>query len=51
MLVNTMVPIFHALNLLHILKKEKAKIKLMNFSQKYMGSVFFGPPVVLSVAI
>ena len=23
-------------------KKEKARIKFMNFSQKYMGSVFFG---------
>ena len=38
-----MVPIFHAQYLLHILKKkEKAKIKFMNFSKKYMGSVFFG---------
>ena len=43
MLVNTMVPIFHARNLLHVLKKkkEKARIKFMNFSQKYMGSVLF----------
>ena len=40
--MNTMVPIFHAQNLLHILKKEKARIKSMNFIQKYMGSVFFG---------
>ena len=52
MLVNTMVPIFHAQNLLHILKKKKrkARIKFMNFSQKYMGSVFFlggGRPVFL----
>ena len=38
--MNTLVLIFHAQNLLHILKKkEKARIKLMNFSQKYMGSV------------
>ena len=43
MLVNTMVPIFHAQNLLHILKKKKkARIKFMNFSQKYMGSVYWG---------
>ena len=26
-------------------KKEKAGIKFMNFSQKYMGSVFLGHPV------
>ena len=46
MLVNIMVPIFHAQNLLHILKKEKARIKFMNFSQKYMGTVFsLGHPV------
>ena len=32
-LVNTMVPSFHALNLLHIQKKKKARIKFMNFSQ------------------
>ena len=46
--MNTMVPIFHAQNLLHILKKKKmARIRFMNFSQKYMGSVFFwgGQPV------
>ena len=48
MLLNTMVPIFHAQNLLHFLKKkEKASIKFMNFSQKYMGSVFFGGGVTL----
>ena len=49
MLVNTMVLIFYAQNLLRILKKEKARIKFMNFRQKYMGSVlfcFFGHPVV-----
>ena len=44
MLVNTIVPIFHAQNLLHILKNEKANIKFMNFNQKYMGSVFLGSP-------
>ena len=41
MLVNTKVPIFHAQNLFQILKKEKARIKFMNFSQKYIGSVLF----------
>ena len=60
MFVNTMVPIFHAQNLLHILKKkkkkkkekekkEKARIKFMNFSQKYMGSVFLGHRVCVYI--
>ena len=41
--MNTMVPIFHTQNLLHILKKkEKTRIKFLNFSQKYMGTVFEG---------
>ena len=49
-MVNTIVPIFNAQNLLHVLKKEKARIKLMNFSQKYMGLFFFwgGYPVLRS---
>ena len=47
----TMVPIFHAQNLLHILKKKKARIKFMNFSQKYMGSVFFLFGVTLYIGI
>ena len=45
MLVNTMVPIFHAQNLLHILKK-KARIKFLNFIQKYMVSVFSGEVIL-----
>ena len=54
MLVNTMVLIFHAQNLLHILKKkEKARIKFINFSQKYMGSVFWwvseGHPIISNI--
>ena len=38
--MSTMVLIFPAQSLLHILKKKKEK-KFMNFSQKYRGSVFF----------
>ena len=47
--MNTRVSIFHAQNLLHIPKKEKAKIKFMNFSKKYKGSVFWGAHPVLMV--
>ena len=50
MLVDTMVTIFHAQNLLHILKKkEQAGVKFINFSQKYKGSVFWGHPVYASM--
>ena len=32
-------------------KKEKVSIKFMYFSQKYMGSVFFGHPVYIYIYI
>ena len=41
MLVNTLVPIFHAQNLLHILKKRKGKNWIYEFQSKIYGFCFF----------